>query len=181
MMVYTIGHSTRSLDAFVLLLKAHAVTRLADVRSVPSSRRHPHFGADRLARSLPAEGVAYRHFPGLGGLRTPRPDSPNAAWRHEGFRGYADHMDTAEFDRELDELLAFSTAQVASGVGDPRVVIMCAEAVWWHCHRQLVADALLARGIEVRHIMSEKSAPSHVLTDFAKICGRKVSYRGLLC
>ena len=170
--IYTIGHSTHPAEQFLALLNAHGIRRLADVRTVPRSRRHPHFSREALDAFLHEHGVVYRHFAALGGLRKPRADSVNTGWRHPGFRGYADHMQTAEFRQGIEELVTFAGGQPTS--------VMCAEAVWWHCHRQLVADALLARGIEVRHIMSEKSAPSHVLTDFAKICGGKVSYRGLL-
>src|SRR5688500_9271623 len=127
MHIYTIGHSTRSLDEFVELLRAHEIGRLADIRTVPRSRRHPHFSAEALGRSLPAVGIEYRHFPGLGGLRKPRRDSRNGAWRHEGFRGYADHMETAEFREALTDLIEWR------GAGPERpglhTVIMCAEAV----------------------------------------------------
>jgi uncharacterized protein (DUF488 family) len=170
--IYTVGHSTRPLDDFLALLKAHAIVQLADVRTVPKSRRHPHFAGDALAHSLPAAGVAYRHFPGLGGLRKPRRDSRNAAWRNDSFRGYADYMETDEFERALDALSAWSA---------PRTAVMCAESVWWRCHRQLIADALVARGIEVRHIGSGTSAPVHTLTEFARVDEkRRVTYPGLL-
>jgi len=189
--IYTIGHSTRPLEEFLSLLKAHGIAGLADIRTVPRSRRHPHFAGEALARSLPAAGIVYRHFPGLGGLRKPRRDSPNAAWRHEGFRGYADYMETAEFGAALDELIEFAragappssgggTPSVARVAGPPRVAIMCAEAVWWRCHRQLVADALVARGLEVRHIVSSATPAEHTLTSFARISDGKVSYRGLI-
>ena len=171
-MIYTIGHSTRSLDEFVALLRAHDVVKLADIRSMPRSRRHPHFGIDELSVSLPAAAITYRHFPGLGGHRRARPDSPNTAWRHEGFRGYADYMRTAEFERALDDLLAFA--------GEAATAIMCAEAVWWRCHRQLTADALLARGIEVRHIVSDRQAAPHTLTEFARVEDGRVTYPGLI-
>ena len=174
MTIFTIGHSTRSLDDFIALLHAHGVNRLADIRTVPKSRRHPHFAGAALAQSLPKENIVYRHFPGLGGLRKPRRDSTNTGWRHEGFRGYADYMQTVEFTRALEELIEWARAFQA------RVAIMCAEAVWWRCHRQLVADALVARGIEVRHIASTSSAPPHTLTDFARVDAERVSYPGLL-
>ena len=216
MTIFTIGHSTRSLDDFIALLHSHGINRLADIRTVPKSRRHPHFAGDALARSLPAEDVAYRHFPGLGGLRKPKRDSTNTGWRHEGFRGYADYMQTAEFARALEELIDWArggperaapqldndvmsveraTPQLhedvarAEGAVPPgnvarafqaRVAIMCAEALWWRCHRQLVADALVAPGIEVRHIASASSAPLHTLTDFARVDAGRVSYPGLL-
>ncbi len=179
--IYTIGHSTRPLEEFLALLKAHGITHLADIRTVPRSRRHPHFAAEALSRSLEEAGIAYRHFPGLGGLRKPRADSPNAAWHHEGFRGYADYMETAEFEAALDELLAFGADQRRSPSlgGAPRVVMMCAEAVWWRCHRQLVADALVARGAEVRHIVSAAAPAGHTLTSFARVTGGRVTYRGV--
>jgi uncharacterized protein (DUF488 family) len=170
-MLYTIGHSTRSLDELIGLLRARDVSQLADVRTVPRSRRHPHFAREALSRRLPAAGIAYRHFADLGGLRKPRKDSPNTAWRHESFRGYADHMQTPAFRHALDELIEWST--------DPTVV-MCAEAVWWQCHRQLIADALVARDIAVRHIMSAASTPPHALTSFARVDGGRVTYPGLI-
>jgi uncharacterized protein (DUF488 family) len=198
--IYTIGHSTRPLAVFVDLLRAHGITKLADVRTVPKSRRHPHFAADALARSLREAGVAYRHMPALGGLRKPRADSRNTAWRHDGFRGYADHMETAAFQEAIDELMAWAggderpgadqrpvpapagTKEAAARILEApgRVAIMCAEAVWWRCHRQLIADALVVRGVAVRHIMSPTSAPTHTLTDFARIENGRVVYPGLI-
>ena len=174
--IWTIGHSTRSADAFVELLRAHAITGLADVRTIPGSRRHPHFGGDALNARLAREGITYRHFPELGGLRKPRPDSPNGAWRNEAFRGYADHMGTPEFATAFAALLAFG--------GLRRVAVMCAEAVWWRCHRMLISDALVARGIDVQHIMSSRGASStqpHRLTPFSQIRdGDRVWYPGLV-
>ena len=173
MTIFTIGHSTRTLDDFLALLRAHGVNQLADVRTVPKSRRHPHFAGDALAQSLPQAGIAYRHFPALGGLRKPRRDSRNTGWRHESFRGYADHMETAAFRAAVDTLIAWSA--------DPATTaIMCAEAVWWQCHRQLIADALVARGLDVGHIMSATSTPPHALTSFARIDNGLVTYPGLL-
>jgi uncharacterized protein (DUF488 family) len=169
--IYTIGHSTRSFDEFLALLQAHEIKKLGDIRTVPRSRRHPHFSGEALGRSLAAAGITYRHFPGLGGLRKPRPHSPNAAWRVEGFRGYADYMSTAEFEAAVDELMNFE---------EPNTVVMCAEAVWWRCHRQLLADALVARGVEVRHIVSTAAPTLHTLTDFAHVIDGRVSYGGLL-
>jgi uncharacterized protein (DUF488 family) len=170
--IFTIGHSTRSLEELVALLKAHEIAQLGDVRTVPRSRRHPHFAAEALAVSLPRAAIEYRHFPGLGGLRKPRADSINTAWRHSGFRGYADYMQTPDFARSLDELIAFAK--------NGSTAIMCAEAVWWRCHRQLIADALVARGIEVRHIMTAESAPPHALTEFARVREGHVTYPGLV-
>jgi uncharacterized protein (DUF488 family) len=170
--IHTLGHSTRSFDELGALLRAHHITLLADVRSIPKSRRHPHFAREALAKTLPPAGIDYRHFPGLGGLRKPRADSINAAWRNGGFRGFADYMQTPGFAEALNELLREASRHA--------VAIMCAEAVWWRCHRQLIADALVARGIEVRHIASESSAPAHTLTAFARLTDAGVTYPGLL-
>lgn len=170
--VMTIGHSTRAAEQFLALLQAHGVTGVADVRSMPRSRRHPHFSGDALAAYLPAHGIAYEHFRGLGGLRKPRPDSRNTGWTHPSFRAYADHMQSVEFRDALAALLEFARRCM--------VAVMCAEAQWWRCHRQLIADALVARGIEVRHIMSSRSAAPHELTAFARVDGIDVSYPGLL-
>jgi uncharacterized protein (DUF488 family) len=195
MTIFTIGHSTRTLGDFVALLQAHQITRLGDVRTIPRSRRHPHFSAEALSLSLPQTGVEYRHFPGLGGLRKPRRDSRNGAWRHEGFRGYADYMQTGAFEEALNDLLTWAdesgcTAAVGvvadregartSARGALRVVIMCAEAVWWRCHRQLIADALVAHGIEVRHITSTSAPEAHHLTQFARTDGTHVWYPSLV-
>jgi uncharacterized protein (DUF488 family) len=170
--IYTIGHSTRPADEFVQLLHAYGITGLADIRTVPRSRRHPHFGRDSLEISLPAQSIQYRHFAGLGGLRTPRPDSVNSGWQHPSFRGYADHMQLPIFRSAVEELLAFGSSHV--------VAIMCAEAKWWQCHRRLTADALVARGVDVRHIMSLAHAPAHEVTPFARLSGAQVTYPGLL-
>lgn len=170
--VFTVGHSVRPLDEFLALLSAHGVTGLADVRTVPRSRRHPHFSRESLEASLPAAGVVYRHFPALGGLRKPHRDSANRGWQHEGFRGYADHMATGAFTSAVDDLMAFARTCV--------VAVMCAEAKWWECHRQLIADAVIARGHEVRHIMSQRDAPAHELTPFGRIDGERVTYPAVL-
>jgi len=170
--IFTVGHSIRPLDDFLRLLKAHDVTQLADVRTVPRSRRHPQFTRDAMERSLPAAGIAYRHLPGLGGLRKPRRDSRNTGWRVEGFRGYADYMETPAFQQALDDLVAWAH--------NSSTAVMCAESLWWKCHRQLIADALTARGFEVRHISSATSAPVHSLTDFARLDGDSITYPGLL-
>jgi uncharacterized protein (DUF488 family) len=171
-MIFTIGHSTRTADEFLVLLDAYRVNALADVRTVPRSRRHPHFSADALVTLLPAHGIKYIHLAGLGGLRKPRPDSRNGGWRNAGFRGYGDHMQTAEFAAALDALVEFAS--------DRQATVMCAEAKWWQCHRQLIADALVARHIEVRHILSVREAPLHQLTPFARVAGNAVSYPGLV-
>ncbi|HET6956721.1 MAG TPA: DUF488 domain-containing protein [Vicinamibacterales bacterium] len=172
MTIYTIGHSTRSLDDFVGLLQQHGIVQLADVRTVPKSRRHPHFAGDALSKSLPGAGISYRHAPGLGGLRKPAADSNNSGWRHPSFRGYADYMQTPAFEDALNGLIQWS--------GERLTAVMCAEAVWWQCHRQLIADALVARGIEARHIMSAKAADVHTLTSFARVDGTRVTYPGLI-
>jgi uncharacterized protein (DUF488 family) len=180
MVIYTIGHSTRSLDEFVGLLRAHGIGGIADIRTVPKSRRHPHFSAEALGASLPLVGVSYRHFPGLGGLRKPRRDSRNSAWRHEGFRGYADYMETGEFRDALTDLITWADDAWAERAGQGHVAIMCAESVWWRCHRQLTADALVARGVDVRHITGTGPAAAHKLTEFARVVDGQVSYPGVL-
>ena len=170
-MIFTIGHSTRSFDEHVDLLRTHGVRQLADIRTVPRSRRHPHFAIDALSAALPAAGIAYRHFPALGGLRKPHRESVNAGWTHAGFRGYADYMQTQAFSDALDTLVAWSEAAPTA--------IMCAEAVWWRCHRRLVADALVARGIVVRHILSTAEAKRHTVTEFGVIEQGRITYPGL--
>ncbi len=166
--IYTIGHSTRTFDELVALLKAHGVKKLADIRTIPKSRRNPHFAGEALGQALPTEGIEYRWLKELGGLRKPRKDSPNAAWRNLSFRGYADYMQTEEFAAAVEELI-----EMASGND---VVIMCSEAVPWRCHRSLVGDALLVRGVEVLDIMTEKKAPAHKLTPFARVDGTQITY-----
>ena len=170
--IFTIGHSTRTADEFLALLRAHEVRLVADVRTVPRSRWHPHFSSETLAAFLAAHEISYVHLPGLGGLRKPRKDSANSGWRNDSFRGYADHMSSREFLDDLDRLIARASAQQAA--------VMCAEAKWWQCHRQLIADALVARGQEVHHIMSATQAPLHELTPFARVEGSSVSYPGLV-
>ena len=171
-MILTIGHSTRTADEFLALLEAHGVAGLADVRTVPRSRRHPHFSAGTLAVFLPGHDIEYLHLPGLGGLRKPRPDSPNGGWLNSAFRGYADHMQTPDFGVALDSLISFSAGR--------QVAIMCAEAKWWQCHRRLIADVLVARSIEVRHILSFREAAPHALTPFGKVIGDTVQYPALV-
>lgn len=172
MTIFTIGHSTRTLDAFLRLLEAHGVRQLADVRTVPKSRRMPHFSSEALTASLRGSGIDYRHFPSLGGLRRPLPDSVNTAWRTESFRGYADHMQTKGFSEAVSALLEWArTAPTA---------VMCAEAVWWRCHRSLLADALLVRAVAVLHIQSETRTEPHRLHEFARTHGADVTYPGLV-
>ncbi|HET7564372.1 MAG TPA: DUF488 domain-containing protein [Gemmatimonadaceae bacterium] len=167
MTVYTIGHSTRSLDDFVALLQREGVRHLADVRTFPASRRYPHFNREPLALALAEAGIAYSHHPALGGRRTPKRDSRNTAWRNAGFRGYADYMEGEAFASGLDALLATAAASPTA--------IMCAEAVPWRCHRSLIADALVARGVDVQHILDAGSKP-HTLTSFAVARDGRVSY-----
>lgn len=172
--IWTIGHSTRSADEFVALLRANQISGLADVRTIPRSRRHPHFGREALDARLHAEGIEYRHLAALGGLRKPRPVSPNGAWRNDAFRGYADHMLTSDFAAALEGLLQFARSRC--------VAVMCAEAVWWQCHRMLLSDALAAREVDVQHIMSRSGASAvqpHRLTPFAQIRDGQVRYPAL--
>jgi uncharacterized protein (DUF488 family) len=166
--VLAIGHSTRPLEDLVDLLRSCSVMTLADIRTIPRSRRNPQFGQEALARSLPAAGIRYVHLPRLGGLRHARRDSPNGAWRNASFRGYADHMQTGEFEEGLVELRALAR--------DGPVAIMCAEAVPWRCHRSLLADALYARGVVVEHIVGKGTTRPHRLTPFAVRQGRRVVY-----
>jgi len=166
--IWTIGHSTRPIEEFIAMLTAHRVQKLVDVRTVPRSRHVPQFNKDALPKPLRAAGIHYLHMPSLGGLRRPRPDSPNSGWRNAGFRGYADYMQTPEFEAALEELIRQARQQ--------RIAIMCAEAVPWRCHRSLIADALSLRGIPVEHIMNAASARAHALTQFAKVDGFKITY-----
>ena len=166
--VFTIGHSTRSIESFIRLLKAHGAERLVDVRTIPKSRHNPQFGRDRLAPALRRAGIGYGHLPALGGLRRPRPDSRNAGWRNASFRGYADYMQTAAFRRSLDRCVARAATT--------RVALMCAEGVPWRCHRSLIADALVVRGIDVREIASGIRAVPHVLTPWARVSGTEIRY-----
>lgn len=167
-LVLTIGHSTRSIEGFVDLLRAHGVKRLVDVRTVPRSRRNPQFNREALPEPLDAAGIRYVHMPGLGGLRHPRRDSVNTGWRNASFRGYADYLQTPEFAANLDELVKLA--------GRGQIAIMCAEAVPWRCHRSLIADALLARGVKVEHILSATRRQPHALTPFACVRGTSVTY-----
>src|SRR3954469_8568938 len=164
----SIGHSTRDLSDFISLLKENGVERLADIRRYPGSRRYPHFSREALSLSLPAEGIEYIHMPELGGRRKPLPDSRNTAWRNEQFRAYADYMATDEFRSAIDKLLSLADQQ--------RVTIMCAEAVPWRCHRNLVADELTRRGIEVMHIIGAGAAKVHAINPHAQIEGDHLVY-----
>jgi uncharacterized protein (DUF488 family) len=165
--IYTIGHSTRPWEEFGTLLEEHRITRLVDVRAYPSSRRHPQFNSASLEASLSAVGIDYVHERALGGRRAPRRDSSNTAWRNDAFRGYADYMETDEFGAALDRLVHLAAARPTA--------IMCAEAVPWRCHRSLISDALVARGLRVLHILDGRAGP-HKLTAFARIIDGRVSY-----
>src|SRR5689334_14493726 len=169
MRIYTIGHSTRSLEELVSLLREHGVKRLADIRRFPGSRRYPHFSRDALEVSLPERGIEYLHIPELGGRRRPSPDSKNTALQNEQFRAYADHMATEEFRRAVEGLIEF----------EGRTAVMCAEAVPWRCHRNLLSDELLRRGVEVVHILGRGKAQRHEMSSYAKVTGDFVTYPGL--
>jgi uncharacterized protein (DUF488 family) len=166
--VLTVGHSTRTLEEFVRLLQAHGATCVADVRTVPRSRHNPQFNKDSLPEELKKVDLGYVHLPGLGGLRHAKRDSLNLGWRNASFRGYADYMQTPEFEQSLEELIQLAKQD--------RIAIMCAEAVPWRCHRSLIADALLVRGIRVEDIMSPTSRTVHGLTPFAKVSGSTITY-----
>ena len=166
--VLTIGHSTRTIEGFINLLLAHGVSRVVDVRTIPRSRHNPQFNADSLPGSLKKVGVGYVHMAGLGGLRQPARDSLNVGWCNGSFRGFADYMQTLEFETSLDELIQLANRD--------RVALMCAEAVPWRCHRSLIADALLVRGIHTEHILSLARRQIHTLTRFANVLGSRITY-----
>lgn len=166
--IYALGHSTRTAEELVELLQAHGVGTLADIRTVPRSRTNPQFNRDTMPRTLAAADLRYVHLPKLGGLRRPRPDSPNGAWRNKSFQGYADYMQTEDFAQGLEELRVLAE--------EAPVALMCAEALRWRCHRSLVADALFARGVQVLHILSRTRVEPHRLTSFAELHGRQVLY-----
>jgi uncharacterized protein (DUF488 family) len=171
MRIWTIGHSTRAIDEFISLLMDNEIKSLADVRAWPSSKRYPQFNKDALAESLNAHGIGYEHFPKLGGKRKSKSDSRNTAWRNASFRGYADYMETDQFQKGIKRLL-----EVAAESGP--AAIMCAEAVWWRCHRSLIADYLKERGVEVLHILGANKVEPHPYTSAARIVDGKLSYAG---
>ncbi len=166
--LWTIGHSTRPIDEFISLLNAHGIRQLIDVRTIPRSRHNPQFNTDTLPKSLQHEGLLYEHMPRLGGLRRARKDSINMGWRNASFRGYADYMQTEQFREALEELMAYGRHK--------KVAVMCAESMPWRCHRSLIADALMMRGWEIRHIMSETTADRHQLTPFAVVENDRLYY-----
>ncbi len=165
--VFTIGHSTLTLDDFISLLKTHSIAMVVDIRTVPRSRHNPQYNIETLPENLIKEGIGYMHMPGLGGLRHSRKNSPNNAWHNLSFRGFADYMQTEEFEKNLAELIRISSSA--------QIALMCAEAVPWRCHRSLIGDALLVRGIKVEHILGLKTSP-HKITLFADVDGTKITY-----
>ncbi|MBV9617843.1 MAG: DUF488 domain-containing protein [Verrucomicrobia bacterium] len=167
--VWTIGHSTRKIDIFVSLLKKNRVKLVADVRMYPGSKRYPQFGREALAKSLSESGVRYEHFPELGGRRKSKPDSKNTVWRNEMFRGYADYMQTEDFRKGIERLI-----YLAEKAGP--TAIMCAEAVWWRCHRSLISDYLKASGVEVLHILDHRKVDLHPFTSAARIVNGELNY-----
>ena len=169
--IWTIGHSTRTIDIFISLLEENGIKLVADVRSLPGSKRYPQFNREMLAKSLTEHGIRYEHFPELGGRRKARKDSHNTAWRNASFRGYADHMETEQFGRGIQRLLELANK------ADP-TAIMCAEVVWWRCHRALISDHLKTRGVEVVHIVNADKKEAHPYTSAAHIVGGALSYAG---
>jgi uncharacterized protein (DUF488 family) len=195
--IWTIGHSTRKLHVFVSLLEENGIKLVADVRMFPGSKRYPQFGGEALAKSLGEAGIRYEHFPELGGRRKAKPDSKNTAWRNESFRGYADYMETENFRNGIAQLIDLATGRVrpngglaeksgptAQPASSTRSVagaaIMCAEAVWWRCHRSLISDYLKARGVKVLHILDHNKVEPHPFTSAARIVNGELSYHDLL-
>ena len=166
--LFTVGHSTRSIEQFVELLQSNGVKQLLDIRTIPKSRRNPQFNTDSLARSLIQSGIDYVHLKSLGGLRRPHKNSVNDGWRNASFRGYADYMQTPEFGAAIGQVIHLASQKPTA--------LMCAEAVPWRCHRSLVADALLVRGIEVLEIVGAAAPKEHKLTAFAAVNGAQLSY-----
>jgi len=169
-MLYTIGHSTRPLDALINILDHYGIKRVFDVRTIPQSRYNPQFNKETFADALQKAGLEYRHMSALGGLRKPLKESINSGWKNGSFRGYADYMQTKAFEEAVQELIRLAE--------EKNSVLLCAEAVPWKCHRSLIADALLIRGIEVRHILTITTVQAHLLTPFAKAEGQKITYPG---
>ncbi|MDQ2977086.1 MAG: DUF488 domain-containing protein [Acidobacteriota bacterium] len=170
--IWTVGHSTRSAEEFNEILSSHGIGTLVDVRSFPGSRRYPHFNKSELSGTLEAAGIDYLHLRELGGRRKPSPNPKNTAWRNASFRAYADHMESEEFRKGIETLLQLGQQK--------RTAFMCAEAVWWRCHRSLIADFLKANGVEVIHIIDAKHTELHPYTTAARIVNGQLSYEGLL-
>src|SRR5438552_170865 len=169
--IWTVGHSNRTIEDFITLLRSHHLELVADVRRFPGSRRYPHFNLEALSPSLKEQGIELVHFPELGGRRNPKPDSPNSAWRNEGFRGYADYMETEEFQRGIERLLSEAAKRPAA--------LMCAEALWWQCHRSMIADYLKAAGAQVLHILGTEKTEEHRFSEPAQLVGGKLTYHQL--
>ena len=182
--IWTIGHSTRKIDIFISLLEENGIKLLADVRQFPGSKRYPQFNKDTLADWLGKAEIRYQHFPELGGRRKPRPDSRNTGWRNASFRGYADYMETEEFRKAIARLVDLATGRVRPSGGLVNEVgptaIMCAEALWWRCHRALISDFLKVRGFEVIHIVDHSKTEPHPFTSAARVVNGKLSYESLL-
>jgi uncharacterized protein (DUF488 family) len=168
LVVLTIGHSTRTLEDFISLLREYDVLKVVDIRTIPRSRRNPQFNREELPKSLKAVSIGYVHMSGLGGLRHSVSDSPNTDWRNLSFRGFADYMQKKEFEKSLRALIELAKTE--------RLALMCAEAVPWRCHRSLIADALSVRGVQVQHILSSTSLQSHKVTPWAKVNGTNITY-----
>ncbi len=166
--IFTIGHGTKSIDEFIGLLKAYAVKRLVDVRTIPKSRHNPQFNKEILPKSLKKAHIGYIHINGLGGLRHAKKNSVNTAWRNASFRGFADYMQTEDFRKNIKKLIKIAKQK--------KIAIMCAESVPWRCHRSLIADALQVRGINVKHIMSRKTSKDHKLTPWIQVCDLQITY-----
>jgi len=178
--LWTIGHSTRTIEKFIAALEAHDIKLLADVRSLPGSRRYPQFNKEMLIKSLKEHGIRYEHFPELGGRRKAKKDSQNTAWRNASFRGYADYMETEEFRKGIERLVELATGRVRPTGGLAKetgpAAIMCAEAVWWRCHRALISDYLKARGVDVMHIVDANKSEPHPYTSAARMVNGELSY-----
>lgn len=166
--IWTIGHSTHPIDEFTSILNTHGITRIADVRRFAGSRNYPHFNPDALAPTLSATGIAYTALPDLGGRRKPKPDSMHTAWRNEAFRGYADYMDSADFEAAAVELMTLARRD--------RVAMMCAEGVWWRCHRSMISDYLKVRGWTVLHILGTAAPKEHPYTPVARLVDGELTY-----
>jgi uncharacterized protein (DUF488 family) len=166
--IFTIGHSTRTIDEFIEILHEFEIKTVVDIRTIPKSRHNPQFNGDALKDSLKEARIGYLHKKGLGGLRHSKKDSPNTAWRNASFRGFADYMQTEEFEESLAKLVLIGEKET--------IAIMCAEAVPWRCHRSLIADALLVRGVDVRHIMTSNTDREHTITPWAKVRGKRITY-----
>lgn len=166
--IFTVGHSTKTISDFIELLKGYQIKEIVDIRTIPKSRHNPQFNGDDLRKSLSDAQIGYLQLKGLGGLRHPLKDSLNTAWVNASFRGFADYMQTEEFEENIEKLIKISEEQTTA--------IMCAEAVPWRCHRSLIGDALLVRGINVRHIISAHSSMDHKLTPWAKVRGKSITY-----